>query len=581
MKFNFDCSENLEALLVETARSLDEFEGGFEPQIRQADERFGDFQANGVLPRAKKIGKNPREMAQRIIDSLPATEDWEVSLAGPGFINFKLSPDFLLRWVRAFDQPEKIAVSALGQEPKKIVIDFSSPNTAKQMHVGHIRSTIIGESLARLMIFCGHKVIRDNHLGDWGTQFGILLYAIKRENVSLDQLGEDPIAELENLYRKGTAWTKEDESSLEKARKELVELQAGNPENLELWKKIKEISMDSFDAIYEMLGVRFDFAHGESFYRDRVNQVYDSLLEHEICEENEGALVVFHPEHKRFAKQPFIIRKKDGASNYATTDLATLSYRQEEWEAEQIIYVTDGRQRDHFEQLFLTSRKWFKAEKRAIPELSHVWFGTILGEDNKAIKTRDGQPVKLADLLNEAIERASRMVIEKNPELTEDEVTRRAKVIGLGAVKYADLSQDRTLDYAFSWEKLLAMQGNTAPYLQYAVARISSIFRKMADGTTSTIEEARPPQTPHERTLARKLLFFPLALSQTRRELKPHFLCTYLYELATDFSSFYNHDKVMVEDRPTQGLRILLCLRTKTFLCAGLEILGIETLEKM
>jgi arginyl-tRNA synthetase len=261
--------------------------------------------------------------------------------------------------------------------------------------------------------------------------------------------------------------------------------------------------------------------------------------------------------------------------------LATLSFRQEEWKAEQIIYVTDGRQRDHFEQLFMTTRKWFSAENRASPELSHVWFGTILGEDNKAIKTRDGQPIKLADLLNEAIERAGRMVREKNPELTKDEVTRRAKIIGLGAVKYADLSQDRTLDYVFSWDKLLAMQGNTAPYLQYAVARICSIFRKMPEGADSSIQEIRAPETPHERALARKLLFFPLALSQTLRELKPHFLCTYLYELATDFSSFYNHDKVMVEDRPTQGLRMLLCLRTKTFLCSGLDILGIETLEEM
>jgi len=581
MKFKFDCSENIESFLVQTAESLEGFEGGFEPQIRPADERFGDFQANGVLPLAKKTGRNPREMAQRLIDALPACDDWEASIAGPGFINFKLSSDFMLKWIRTFDHPEKAARSALVEKPKKIVIDFSSPNTAKQMHVGHIRSTIIGESLARLMVFCGHKVIRDNHLGDWGTQFGILLYAIKRENISLDALGSDPIAELESLYRKGTAWTKEDESSLNKARKELVDLQAGKAENLELWQKIKDISMDSFHAIYDMLGVQFDFAHGESFYRDRVDEVYECLLKHGVCKEDDGALVVFHPEHKRFAKQPFIIRKKDGASNYATTDLATLSFRDEEWKAEQIIYVTDGRQRDHFEQLFMTTRKWFSAENRATPELSHVWFGTILGEDNKAIKTRDGQPIKLVDLLNEAIERAGRMVREKNPELTEEEVTGRAKIIGLGAVKYADLSQDRTLDYVFSWDKLLAMQGNTAPYLQYAVARISSIFRKMPEEADSSILETRAPETPHERALARKLLFFPLALSQTLRELKPHFLCTYLYELATDFSSFYNHDKVMVEDRPTQGLRMLLCLRTKTFLCSGLDILGIETLEKM
>lgn len=581
MKFNFDYSKNIEALLVKTAQSLEDFQGDFEPQIRQADERFGDFQANGVLPHAKKIGKNPREMAQTLIDHIPPSENWETSLAGPGFINFKLSPNLMLGWLNDFDSLEKLKESSKCQEDQKTVIDYSSPNTAKQMHVGHIRSTIIGESLARLLSFCGHTVIRDNHLGDWGTQFGILLYAIKREKVSLEKLGKDPIAELENLYRKGNAWTKEDESALEQAREELVGLQGGDPVRLDLWKKIKDISMSSFHAIYDMLGVQFDFAHGESFYRDRVDDVYESLLEHQVCQKDDGALVVFHPEHKRFATQPFIIRKKDGASNYATTDLATISFRQEEWEAKRIIYVTDGRQRDHFEQLFLTTRKWFSAEERMVPELSHVWFGTILGDDNKAIKTRDGQPLKLADLLNEAIERARRMVMEKNPDLAENEVTTRAKAIGLGAVKYADLSQDRTLDYVFSWDKLLAMQGNTAPYLQYAVARISSIFRKIGDNTEYSFQEARPPQTQHERTLARKLLFFPLALSQTLRELKPHFLCTYLYELATDFSSFYNHDKVMVEERATQDLRMLLCLRTKTFLCAGLDILGIDTLEEM
>ena len=581
MKFNFDYAQRLESLLVEVAHKLEDFDEGFEPQVRTADARFGDFQANGVLPHAKKHGKNPREMAQTLIDSIPPSEDWKTSLAGPGFINFKLSPSFMLGWLQAFDSLEKLKEASHCQSSRKTVIDYSGPNTAKQMHVGHIRSTIIGESLARLLSFCGHDVIRDNHLGDWGTQFGILLYAIKRENVSLDNLGADPIAELENLYRKGNAWTKEDEAALGKAREELVGLQGGNPKSLDLWEKIKEISMESFHAIYAMLGVQFDFAHGESFYRDRVDEVYESLLKHEVCREDDGALVVFHPEHKRFAKQPFIIRKKDGASNYATTDLATISFRQEEWEAEQIIYVTDGRQRDHFEQLFLTTRKWFSAENRVSPKLSHVWFGTILGEDNKAIKTRDGQPLKLADLLDEAIERASKMVKDKKPDLSPDELSRRAKAIGLGAVKYADLSQDRTLDYVFSWDKLLAMQGNTAPYLQYAVARVNSIFRKLGKKPADRIEDARAPETEHERSLARKLIFFPLAMEQTLRELKPHFLCTYLFELATEFSSFYNHDKVMVDDQSEQNLRIMLCARTMTWLSLGLEILGIETLEEM
>ena len=581
MENAYDLSAYLSEILRNAAQKVAEFEDTFEPQVRVADERFGDFQANGVLPFAKRNGHNPRALAEQLLEALPASEDWQVSLTGPGFVNFSLSADFLHRWIQAYGSVESIKRAGQVPESRKIVLDFSSPNTAKQMHVGHIRSTIIGESLARLLTHRGHTVIRDNHLGDWGTQFGMLLLAIKREGVNLDDLGDEPIARLEDLYRMGNALTKEDESALTEAREELVKLQKGDQENLGLWQKIRDLSMDSFERIYDLLGVRFDHAHGESFYRDQVDAVYTGLEEQGICQEDDGALVVFHPEHKRFAKQPFIVRKSDGASNYATTDLATIAYRSREWQADQVIYVTDGRQRDHFEQLFLTTERWFKAEKKSLPTLSHVWFGTILGEDNKAIKTRDGQPIKLVDLLTEAIRRAAEMVREKKPDLAEEEIQRRAKVIGLGAVKYADLSQDRTLDYVFSWDKLLAMQGNTAPYLQYAVARIRSIFRKLGLEARAPEGPARPPETDAERTLARKLCFFPLALEQTAKELKPHFLCTYLFELATEFSSFYNQDKVMVEDSLAQNLRLTLCSSTLHSLSRGLELLGIETLEEM
>ena len=581
MKIEFDISSELDKIIRKTASTCEGLRDDFDPQVRQADERFGDFQANGILPYAKKAGQNPRELAQRLIDALPESDFWETSIAGPGFINFVLSPTFYYQWIEKFGDPTKIRQAIRTAKARKIVIDFSSPNTAKQMHVGHIRSTIIGESLARLLEFQGHEVIRDNHLGDWGTQFGILLYAIKREGVSLDDLGSDPIARLENLYRQGNAWTKEDQSNLNEAREELVKLQNGDPENLNLWEKIREISMTSFHSIYKMLGVQFDHSLGESFYRDKVEPIYDKLLNHNICIEDDGALVVFHPEHKRFAKQPFIIRKSDGASNYATTDLATVEYRKNEWNADQIIYVTDGRQRDHFEQLFLTIKKWYTAEKADSPELSHVWFGTILGEDNKAIKTRDGQPVKLIDLLSEATDRAQNMVREKKPDLGLSEVKKRAEKIGLGAVRYADLSQDRTLDYVFAWEKMLAMQGNTAPYLQYAVARIHSIFRKAEIEHLNIPQTSYFPTTESERKLARKLLFFPIVLKQTTKELKPHFLGCYLYELATEFSSFYNQSKVMVEDKNVMHLRLLLCSRTLHLLEIGTKILGIETLEEM
>lgn len=581
MFIEFDPSELIQRILIETTAKSDEFDVGFDPQVRPADERFGDFQANGILPYAKKEGLNPRELAQKLIELLPHSDFWETAIAGPGFINFKLNSSFLKEWIDKFHNIEVIKEAVQVDKPQKIVVDFSSPNTAKQMHVGHIRSTIIGESLSRLLGFIGHKVIRDNHLGDWGTQFGILLFAIKKENISLDDLGDDPIAKLENLYRQGNSWVKENESNLIQAREELVKLQNGDSENLDLWQKIKDISMDSFRSIYETLGVQFDHALGESFYRNKVEPVYEELLAHKICVEDDGALVVFHPEHKRFSKQPLIIRKSDGASNYATTDLATVKYRKEEWDTDQVIYVTDARQRDHFEQLFMTVQKWFLAEKNSCPNLKHVWFGTILGDDNKAIKTRDGEPIKLIDLLSESIERAKTMVIEKNPEIESSEIIRRAKVIGLGAVRYADLSQDRTLDYVFSWEKMLAMQGNTAPYLQYAVARIHSIFRKVECSPKENYFTEYPPTTDSEKKLARKLLFFSGAIKQTVKELKPHFLGTYLFELATEFSSFYNNSKVVVEEEEIKTLRLILCARTLCILETGLEILGIDTLEEM
>ena len=581
MEIPFNLLKFFENVVIKAAAGVEIIDSSFDPQVRVADERFGDFQANGVLPFAKKNGLNPREIAQNLVENISGNEFWETSIAGPGFINFKLSPEFLLKWLVELGDTEVTRKLLTTDSPQKIVLDFSGPNTAKQMHVGHIRSTIIGESLARLLTLQGHEVIRDNHLGDWGTQFGILLYAIKRSGISLDNLGDEPVAALEDLYRQGNAWVKEDEKALSEARQELVKLQDGDNENSSLWQKIRDLSLGSFDKVYELLDVKFDHAHGESFYRDQVSEVYSALLKYEICKEDQGALVVFHPEHKRFAKQPFIIRKSDGASNYATTDLATISYRVREWNADHIIYVTDGRQRDHFEQLFMTTHKWFGNEKISCPNLSHVWFGTILGEDNKAIKTRDGQPVKLMDLLNEAIERAKNMVRAKNPDLTEQEIESRAKAIGLGAVRYADLSQDRTLDYVFSWDKLLALQGNTAPYLQYAVARIHSIFRKAKMDRLNLVTPETPPQSEPEKKLARKILSFPLTVEQTTKELKPHTLCVYLYELATEFSSFYNQEKVMVEDKDIQNLRLFLCAKTQSVLEIGLEILGIQTLEEM
>ena len=588
MNWPLHISTRLKDILRDTASDLDGFDATFEPGVRPADARFGDYQANGILPFAKRQHANPRELAATLVDALKAggaipEQVATLEIAGPGFINFRFSATFLMDWLAHLQTRETLASG--GQGPlagKTVVIDFSSPNTAKQMHVGHIRSTVIGEALSRLMEFQGAKTLRDNHIGDWGTQFGILIMALRHFGIELDANAPDALEQLEDLYRKGSALTKEDPTKLNEARQELVKLQNADAENLQLWEEINTISYKAFQAVYDQLGVRFDHVLGESFYRDKVDEVYEGLQNHSIAEESEGALVVFHPEHPRFKKQPFIVRKSDGASNYATTDLATILYRIRDWQTDEIIYVTDGRQQDHFAQLFLTAQKWTAhIEDLDAPSLRHVWFGTILGEDGKAIKTRSGDPIKLKDLLAEAVERARKIVDEKNPDLDAEEREEVARLVGLGAVKYADLSQNRTNDYVFSWEKMLSLDGNTAPYLLYAVVRIRSIFRKAGLQPGQGEEAATATETPEELALARQLLHFSSALAQATSDLRPHFLCTYLYELAGTFSTFYNADKVMVDEPAVKARRLLLCSRTLTVLETGLSLLGIETLEKM
>tara|TARA_Y100001934_G_scaffold283155_1_gene400837 strand:+ start:3571 stop:5331 length:1761 start_codon:yes stop_codon:yes gene_type:complete len=586
MLFGFDLMAGLAESVRSIACQIDGFEEDFLPEPRPAEARFGDFQANGVLAHAKRHGRNPRELATLLAERLQENEELneavEIEVAGPGFLNFRFKPLFLQRYLALLSDIDKLREGARqGITPLKMVVDFSSPNTAKQMHVGHIRSTIIGDVLARMLEFQGHKVTRDNHVGDWGTQFGILILAIQRSGTDLDSLGEAPLEALENLYREGNRLIQEDPDLRKIAQAELVKLQEGDPGNLEVWEKINKISLAAFEEVYELLGVRFDETLGESFYSDKVDKIYEELQQTGISEESDGAMVVFHEGHPRFAKQPFIVRKSDGASNYATTDLATLKHRVEVFQAKEVIYVTDGRQRDHFEQLFLTAEKWFAASQRPLPLLKHIWFGTILGEDGKAIKTRSGDPVKLLDLLKEAIRRARVIVSEKNPELPAEEADRIARVTGLASVRYADLSQNRTSDYLFEWDKLLALEGNTAPYLLYAVARIHGIFRKIGLAPGEGEESATPVETDYEKGLARRLLFFAPALSQTIRELKPHYLCSYLYDLAGDFASFYNQDKVAVEEPAIRSRRLILCARTLTVLETGLGLLGIKTLAKM
>ena len=588
----FHPSLEIDQCLRKAARECSLFDDSFSPEVRPAESQFGDFQANGILAFAKKNRSNPREIATQLLAVLNQSKilpiEWvKVAISGPGFINFTLTPVFLTAWLSQYHNRTSLQ-SAASQffRGKTIVVDYPSPNTAKQMHIGHLRPMVIGESIQRLLRFCGGKIIRDNHIGDWGTNFGILIMAIKEKKVELDENEAGILTKIEKLYQEGVALTKQDKTFLEKARHELVTLQKGDAENLAIWNKINKISNSAFQELYDRFKLEIDFTLGESFYRDKIDKVYEELTEAKIAEKSDGALVVFHPGHPRFSKevekpQPFIIRKQDGASNYASTDLATIAYRCEKFSAYIIIYVTDSRQRDHFEQLFLTAKRWFSHKQKFVPMLKHVWFGTILGDDGKAIKTKSGAPIKLKNLLDEAVQRAYTIVSEKNPDFSSTECQHIAEIVGVNAVRYADLMQNRSGDYIFAWNKLLNFDGNSAPYLLMAVARIHSIFRKTKMQSQKSTYTENVLETETEMALARKLIGFPWIIERVIDDLRPHLLCNYLYELACVFSHFYNTDKVIISDPIIQNRRLILCSRTLNILETGLDLLGLETLERM
>jgi arginyl-tRNA synthetase len=459
------------------------------------------------------------------------------------------------------------------------------------MHVGHIRSTILGDCLARTLRLLGHHVVTDNHIGDWGTQFGKLLIGWKTQ-LNRQALAATPIAEMERLYKAINSASEKDPAVLEAARQELVKLQDGDEENLRYWREMLQLSQVEFDTIYGRLGIRFDHVYGESFYNPRLKGVVMDLREKGIATESDGAMCVFTDgkvapkddplliqRDGEWKPNPCLIQKSDGAANYATTDLATLAYRWETWQPAEIIYVTDGRQQLHFRQVFSVFRRWQpKAASRI--KLAHVWFGSILGEDGKPFKTRSGETVKLSELLDEAEERAYAVVTAKNPELPEADRRNIARVVGVGSVKYADLLPNRQSDYVFSWDKMLSLQGNTAVYLMYAYARVRSIFRKGEEAggkTTATVRLG----SPEELALARQLLNFGLALEGVAEEYRPNFLCNYLYDLAGLFARFYENCPVLKSEGDLRASRLALCGLTAQVLQKGLEILGIEVLEQM
>ena len=552
------------------------------------DQRFGDYQTNAALVLGKQRGENPRELAEKIIGHLNVGDLCEPPVvAGPGFINFTLRPGAIAEKTAKILGDERLGIVET-ESPRRIVIDFGSPNVAKPMHVGHIRSIVLGDALARIATFLGHEVIRDNHIGDWGTQFGMVIYGWKN---LLDQraLQQNPLAEIVRIYKETNTLATSDPQVREACRQELVKLQAGDKENIDIWNECVAFSMQDFEHVYELLDIHYDIQCGESFYNDRLSGVVERLLKSGIAEISEGAVVVFFRDIPELTDKPCIIRKRDGGFNYATTDIATIDYRLDDLKADSVWYVVGAPQTLHFKQIFEIARQQgYRADLR------HVTFGSILGEDRKLMKTRSGENVPLRELLEEACRRARKIIDKKNPDLSEAEKIDVAQKIGIGAVKYADLSQYRMTDYVFSWEKMLSLQGNTAPYLQNAYVRIRSIFRKADKSPVGTPPRGIKEETgrravatglaltnPAEINLAKRLCQFAEIVSHVLNDFRPNILANYLFEVANSFHTFYEACPVLKSEEPARSSRLALCDITGQVLDRGLDLLGIKVPEKM
>ena len=654
--------EELRSRFRTTLESLDASAGEYADMVLPSqDAKFGDYQANCAMPLGKRLGKPPREIAAQLVESLDVADLCDSpEIAGPGFINLKLKDSWLIEQLhQTLSDPGQLGIVPVA-DAKTYVLDYSSPNVAKPMHVGHIRSTVIGDALCRILRQLGHKVISDNHIGDWGTQFGMIIYGYKNF-ADEAALAEDAVGELSRLYKlvnqlveyhdtrqqkipeiekkvveqvalldqmhdateleepkqrkKAAKKLRQAEGHLADLRKnldslrqrvamveddqELSQLAASHPEigtavlaetaalhsgdqtNQQLWDRFLPDCLQSIDEIYNRLGVTFDHTLGESFYQPRLAKVVEDLTKAGLATESDGAKCVFLEDYAA----PFIIQKKDGAFLYATTDLATVQYRAEEWQPDAIIYVVDHRQSLHFEQLFATLREWGHKDL----ELQHVSFGTVLGEDGRPYKTRSGTAVGLSGLLDEAVERALKIVSENDdaretPLLSSEDRQQVANRIGLGAIKYADLAHNRTSDYVFSYDKMLAMTGNTAAYMQYSYARVRSIF----DRGNVDLEALRSSNSsiqfsnPAERTLAVALLRFSEALQRVVSDYRPNHLTAYLFELASAYSSFFENCPVLkAEDESLRNSRLLLCDLTAQTIARGLNLLGIEVVERM
>lgn len=541
--------------------------------VESTNAKFGDYQCNAAMGLAKALRKAPRAIAEKLVAeaALPVAIE-RLEIAGPGFINIWLADSWLVDQVGAWVESSQLGVPALGAG-KRLIMDYSSPNVAKPMHIGHIRSTIIGNALDRLYRRLGYEVIADNHIGDWGTQFGIIIMGY-RHFLDKDLLAESPVEALEQVYVKSYEKAKDDPEWMDACRQELVKLQKGDPENRELWQQFIKLSLQEFERIYKRLGVSFDLVRGESHYHDRLPGMIEKLEQAGLAEVSDEALVVFLEDE---GLPVCIVRKRDGGYNYATTDLATVEARIEEFAPERIVYVTDERQQLHFKQFFTISRK-LGFDVR----LDHVWFGLMRLPD-ATFSTRQGNVIKLEALLDEAERRAMSMIETSSPDMPADEQREVARVVGIGAVKYADLSQNPQTMITFTWDKALALDGNSGPYLQYAYARIASVRGKYVKkfGHDLSSEVAVQITDPLERSLLLQLIRYPDVVVRAAEQYKPSILADYLYSLAQAYSSFYQNVPFLKAEEGIRESRVKLCTQTATVLKDGLSLLGIETVERI
>ena len=536
------------------------------------NEKFGDFQTNFAMMNSKIIGKNPRVIAQEILDNLEENNVIEkLEIAGPGFINIFLKSEYLGELLKK-SRIEGYDFSFLNREGD-VIIDFSSPNIAKRMHIGHLRSTIIGDSITRIYKYLGYHMIADNHIGDWGTQFGKLIIGYRRW-LDKEAYKENPIEELERVYVEFSKLSESDPELEEEARLELKKLQDGDPENFALWKEFIKVSLDEYDKLYKRLDVRFDTYYGESFYHPMMQGVVEELVEKGLAVEDDGAKVVFFPEEENLF--PCIVQKKDGAFLYSTSDIATIKFKRESYKINKLIYLTDERQQDHFKQFFkITDMLGWNVEKH------HIWFGIMRFADG-VFSTRKGNVIRLEQLLDEGKKRAYDIVQEKNPNLSEEEKDQIAEVVGVGAIKYADLSQNRQSPIIFEWDKILTFEGNTAPYLQYSYARIQSILRKAeSEGKNIDYDKEIKIEDKLERTLADHIAAFPMAVLKASETFKPNIIADYLFELSKKFNSFYNSCPILNQEDKTLYSRALIAKITGETIKDGLSLLGIRTLDRM